>query len=55
MRNLADGRVEAVFEGQADAVNAVVDWCRVGPPRAAVEQLEVEEEAPRSETGFTIR
>ena len=36
VRNLADGGVEAVVEGDAAAVRVVVDWCRVGPPGAHV-------------------
>ena len=45
VRNLADGRVEAVIEGDEDAVRALVDWSRIGPPHATVERLEVEWEA----------
>jgi acylphosphatase len=55
VRNLSDGRVEAVFEGPPPAVDALVDWCRHGPPRADVEQLEVVSEAPAGETRFAIR
>ena len=36
VRNLKDGTVEAVFEGERDRVEAVLDWCRQGPPHAAV-------------------
>ena len=36
VRNRRDGRVEAVFEGPADAVAAMVEWCRTGPPAARV-------------------
>jgi acylphosphatase len=39
--NLPDGRVEAVFEGEKPAVNAIVDYCRHGPKVARVENLEV--------------
>ena len=45
VRNLPDGRVEAVFEGKADDVDRVVDWCRVGPSHASVEHVESFEEA----------
>ena len=44
VRNLEDGRVEAVFSGDADAVLAMVAWCRHGPSSARVTALEVREE-----------
>jgi acylphosphatase len=55
IRNLADGSVEAVFEGAEDAVAEVVAFCRIGPPDARVEQVEVTSEAPGAIAGFTIR
>ena len=55
VRNLADGRVEAVFEGEADAVQRLVDWCRAGPPRATVTRAEVHVEEPQGERGFRVR
>ena len=55
VRNLVDGRVEAVFEGSVDAVSAMVGWCRVGPPRAVVTAIEVTEEDPVGDQGFRIR
>jgi acylphosphatase len=54
VRNLADGSVEAVFEGTADAVDALVDWCRAGPPRARVTGVEARDEPAIGETGFHI-
>lgn len=45
VRNLPDGRVEAVFEGPREAVEAVVAWCRRGPARAQVDDLKVTWEA----------
>jgi len=36
VRNLSDGRVEAVFEGEDLAVDQMTVWCRIGPPAAAV-------------------
>jgi acylphosphatase len=54
VRNLPDGRVEAVFEGDADAVQRLVDWCRIGPPRASVARIEVHVEEPVGERGFRI-
>lgn len=44
VRNLIDGRVEAVFEGEADAVNELVKWCKKGPELAYVQYVEVREE-----------
>lgn len=44
VRNLPDGRVEAVFEGETENVKAMVDWCRTGPPAARVKQVEVNDE-----------
>jgi acylphosphatase len=55
VRNLADGRVEAVFEGPEEAVFAMVSWCRTGPPRARVDDVEVLREEPQGEAGFVVR
>lgn len=44
VRNLPDGRVEAVFEGDETAVNKMVEWCRSGPPSARVDNLETKNE-----------
>ena len=41
VRNLKDGSVEAVFEGDQDRVNAILDWCRQGPPHANVADVNV--------------
>lgn len=54
VRNLPDGRVEAVFEGDPEAVEFMVDWCRRGPRLARVERVEVSEEPPRGEREFHI-
>ena len=55
VRNLGDGRVEAVLEGERGAVETVVAWCRHGPPEAHVDRVEVEWEQPEgSLTGFDI-
>jgi acylphosphatase len=41
IRNLSDGRVEAVFEGEEASVKEVIDYCRQGPSFAKVEHVEV--------------
>lgn len=56
VRNLDDGRVEAVFEGEKSAVQHLVAWCHRGPPAASVEHVAVSwEEATGKEGLFTIR
>jgi acylphosphatase len=55
VRNLADGRVEAVFEGEPAAVDGVVAWCQEGPPRARVRNVERLDELPIEESGFAVR
>ena len=42
VRNLDDGRVEAVFEGEESAVKALVDFCRKGPSGASVAEITVD-------------
>lgn len=54
--NLPDGRVEAVFEGQPDAVREAVRWCEQGPPGASVEEVETSHEEPQGGPGgFEVR
>ena len=55
VRNRPDGTAEAVFEGDPDAVERLVAFCRSGPGRARVERLDVTEEEPRGESGFAVR
>ena len=55
VRNRPDGKVEAVFEGAPDAVEALVGWCEIGPIRARVVRVEVTDELPVGESGFTVR
>ena len=55
VRNRADGAVEAVFEGDPSAVDAVVAWCHDGPALAEVTGVEVSEEAPLGEAAFAVR
>jgi acylphosphatase len=54
VRNLPDGRVEAVFEGPAEDVGRLVDWCRHGPRHAAVDQIEVQTEQPEGLNTFRV-
>lgn len=53
--NRPDGTVEAVFEGEDEAVSRLVEFCRRGPRRAEVSRVEVEEQPPEGLSGFTIR
>ena len=55
VQNLADGRVEAAFEGEQSAVDAMVAWCHDGPPRARVSDVTVRDEMPTGELRFAIR
>ena len=42
VKNLSDGRLEARFEGPKEYVKMMINWCRHGPPKANVEQVDVE-------------
>jgi acylphosphatase len=53
--NRADGTVEAVFEGEPEAVERLVDFSRMGPRGAQVESVDVTEEGPEGLSGFTVR
>lgn len=53
--NRDDGAVEAVFEGDEDAVAAMVTWSKTGPRSATVAETEVFEELPEGMVGFHIR
>jgi acylphosphatase len=54
-RNTFDGTVEAVFEGDEDAVEAMVSFVRGGPGHADVSQVQVHKEEPEGLSGFNIR
>jgi acylphosphatase len=54
VRNASDGSVEAVFEGPGEAVDALVAWCRVGPPGALIEGVSVVSEPPVGDRGFRV-
>jgi acylphosphatase len=55
VRNAEDGSVEAVFEGDEERVESMLDWCRRGPSGARVDDVEVETEEPTGETSFSVR
>jgi acylphosphatase len=55
VRNNQDGTVEAVFEGDPDAVARLVDACRTGPRGARVDHVDVSEEVPEELSGFAVR
>ncbi len=49
VKNLPDGRVEAVFEGEREKVETMIRWCHKGPPSAVVEKVEVIDEEYKGE------
>jgi acylphosphatase len=53
--NRADGAVEAVFEGEQQAVDALTRWCQEGPRHALVDRVEVSKEQPTGVCGFEVR
>jgi acylphosphatase len=55
VRNLDDGRVEAVFEGSEEDVERLVEFCHEGSPAARVDDVEVNYEQPQGEDGFRVR
>ena len=55
VRNLPDGRVEAVFEGPAEAVRRLVDWAHTGPRLAVVADVAIHPEPPEGLATFHIK
>ncbi len=53
--NEPDGSVVAEFEGETGDVEAMVQWCGVGPPSARVEGVDVTDQEPRGDRGFEAR
>jgi acylphosphatase len=53
-RNLDDGRVEVIVEGDPDAVEEMTEWCRSGSEAATVSNIDIEEESPRGEDAFSV-
>ncbi|PSB18794.1 acylphosphatase [filamentous cyanobacterium CCP1] len=54
VRNLRDGRVEAVFEASREKVDEMLQWCRKGPPAAQVTDIQVSYEPPEGINGFEM-
>jgi len=54
VRNMPDGSVEAVFEGEDEKVEKMIEWCRHGPPLARVDRVEVRYEDLKGEKNFRI-
>jgi acylphosphatase len=54
-KNCADGSVESVFEGEPDAVDAMVEFIRKDPGHSSVEHVDVSEEEPEGLSGFEAR
>jgi acylphosphatase len=52
--NRPDGTVAAVFEGEPDAVERLVDFCRLGPRGARVVSVDVVDEEPEGLSAFTV-
>ncbi len=54
VKNLPDGRVEAVFEGEQDAVEKMIQWSHYGPSAAVVKNVDVEYETPQGLSDFQV-
>ena len=55
VRNAPDGTVEAVFEGDPERVESMVEWCRRGPAGAQVDDVDAIPEEPTGEARFEVR
>ena len=55
VRNTQDGQVEAVFEGDSDTVQQMIEWCKSGPSSADGEDVSVDNEQPEGFSGFEVR
>lgn len=56
VRNLPDRQVELIAEGPRNVLDAMVDWCRVGPPLARVEDVKIERgQATDTFASFEVR
>ena len=56
VRNMADGRVEALFEGEDTNIDKMIAWCHIGPSAARIEEVLTEEEPYSGEfSDFNIK
>ena len=56
VRNLDDGRVEIVAEGEESNINALADWCKTGPANSRVDEFELLDESPTKDfENFEVR
>lgn len=55
VRNLSDGRVEAVFEGSEEDIREMLSFCKEGPELAVVDKMDIRWEEPENVDGFEIR
>jgi acylphosphatase len=56
VRNTNDGKVEAVFQGNENAIDEIIKWCHIGPPLSKVVKVEVKKQKPTNEfDSFSIR
>jgi acylphosphatase len=56
VRNKSDGCVEAVFEGEEQLINKMIEWCHQGSPLSKVKNVEVKNQEPTNEfSDFSIR
>ncbi len=56
VKNIADGKVAALFEGDEKHVQEMIEWCHHGPPLAKVENIEVKKQSPTNGfEGFSVR
>lgn len=55
VRNMEDGRVEAVLEGDVHSVDAVAEWCHRGPANAIVYNVEIDQLAHGGFSVFEVR
>lgn len=53
-KNLADGRVEAVFEGGEEEIKKIIKLCQIGSPMSQVEKIEISKEKEKNLDGFKI-
>jgi len=56
VKNTADGKVEALFEGDKKHIQEMIDWCHQGPPSAQIDHVEITEQSSSNGfDGFSIK